>query len=170
MYPNDPPVTLALGLLNCCVFVKLNASARNTALNRSLIGNVRATLILGLVSPGPRSEWNPAVPKRQAATFDVEQLDPDWTFSATEGSAKFAGLKYGREALWPPRIIFVFESTSAKLLLVPAVLGPRELALPVTVKGVPLSRLSEPLKDQPPRMYPPGPFWRKAWPFPKGST
>ena len=86
-------VTLDAGLLNCGVLVKLKASARKTMLNRSVRVKVRATLRLGFVSPGPRSECKPAVPKRHTAVFADEQLDPEAAFSATEGSAKLAGLK-----------------------------------------------------------------------------
>jgi len=94
MTPNPlEAVTLEAGLLNCGVLVRLNASARKIMLYRSEIVKVRATLVLRLVSPGPRSECSPAVPKRHTAVLAAEQLEPDAAFSATDGSAKLAGLK-----------------------------------------------------------------------------
>jgi hypothetical protein len=77
IYPNELAVdAFEEGLLNWGVFVRLNASPRKIKLKRSVIGNVRDTLVLRLKSPGPRTEFLPAVPKRQRASnagVEVEQ-------------------------------------------------------------------------------------------------
>lgn len=65
--------------------MRLNASARKTIPKRSENVKVRPTLRLELVSPGPRIECSPAVPKRHTARFEVEQLDPDTAFWVVAG-------------------------------------------------------------------------------------
>ena len=86
--------TLEAGLPNEGVFVTLKASALNSSFTLSTITKERERLVLRLKRPGPRTESLLAVPKRSWATENT----------VAAGSAKFAVLKYGRVAVWPPRI------------------------------------------------------------------
>ena len=104
MTPNPlEAVTLEAGLLNCGVFVRLNASARKTRPNRSAIVKARAMLTLKFVRPGPRSECSPAVPKRHTAVLAAEQLDPDVAFSASGRVSKIGRIEVRMGAVVPAK-------------------------------------------------------------------
>src|SRR5262249_6763096 len=60
--------TLLLGLAKCGVFVELNASVRNSRVNRSVSGNLRKTPRSRFTTPGPRRMLRPALPNRTALT------------------------------------------------------------------------------------------------------
>src|SRR5258708_7794689 len=60
--------TLPLGLAKCGVLLKLNDSMRNCIWNRSVSRNWRWMPKSQLISPGPRRDRKPAVPKRGSVT------------------------------------------------------------------------------------------------------
>ena len=65
--PGEPPLTFALGRPNATVLVRLNASARNCSLIRSVIVKLREIETSRSCKAGPRSVLRPEFPKTPGA-------------------------------------------------------------------------------------------------------
>ena len=68
-----PPEAFAAGALKCGVLVRLNASARNSRLNRSPNLKPRYRLRSVLTAPGARRMFRPVLPKRAVVTGANEE-------------------------------------------------------------------------------------------------
>lgn len=143
--------TFPPGLAKWGVLVKLNASPRNSSLKRSVSENVRNRPKSQFTTPGPRSELNPAVPRRASLT-----------------GVKASGSKYDWPLPTPPRIFTSGLIWSARWLL-PGISS--EVPEALTENGVPLMKLARLVIRQPLRIAEAAPLSdAQRFPWPNGRS
>ena len=77
--PNAALLTLTFGAAKCGEFVRLKASARNCATNRSVMLKSRNRLRSRFRRPGPSRMLRPDVPKRTSSTGANALVSKNWS-------------------------------------------------------------------------------------------